>query len=617
MDILTSSWLVLTKETNDILSILGIFLVGAGIVFLWLKSFFKDSLTLGEYFVLSLSGALLPLSLGIFITLLFNFLHFVKINFLVLFWLIFILSCFAVYRIFRKNRHRTLDPDSTPFFSAIFAHDHQIIPAMILILIFIASVYIRLAFISGLITPLYFDSAAHYTIIKGLISKIETSMLGEIGSLVAGYYHLGYHAIIASLNLALHMDINNAMLIFGQVILTIIPLPLFFIVMQETKMDMPGIFAVLLAGWGWSMPAHSLNWGKYPALTSILPFELFLCSLYLIMRSPKPYRWILACLSGFCLLISTFIHTRSLVLIIIAVVSSALGVAWVRRPKFTRAIVLGLTGIALAALIFVIQSKPVLSLAFRPYREDGLWMVLLVLLLFPFAIKKIPVAAFSVALSLILLLGSLFIPINQLVPGYDVQTLLDRPYIEMILFFPLAFLGGLGCAGLIKTLSDFGIFQGTRQIWVNSLITLLLFGALAINTTQYKFFPSTCCQFFGEDDAVALDWMNTNLPLNAKIAISSSEMFILETESPTSSSGTDGGIWISPLIHRDPFYMNNQTDFSQQGTLNSLCKNKITHIYIGESKESFDLLQLEEQPSWYKMLLDLPKAQVFKITGCQ
>jgi len=615
MDILTSSWLVFTKEWSDILSILGLFLLGTGIVFLWLKSFFKESLTLGEYFVLSLAGALLPLSLGIFITLLLNFLHFVKINFLAFYWLIFILSCFAVFQIFRKNRHQTLASDSTPLFSAAFTQYQPIIPALILILIFIISLYIRLAFISGLITPLYFDSATHFTIIQGLVSKIKTSMLGEIGSLVDGYYHLGYHVIIASLNLALHMDIKDAMLIFGQITLAIIPMPMFFIIRQETKMDTPALFATLLAGWGWSMPAFALNWGKYPALTSILPFEFILCSVYLIARSPKRQRWILIGFSGFCLLVSTFIHTRSLALIAIAAVSSILSIAGSRLPKLARAIILILIGIGLAGLIYFIQSKPVFSSMFQLYQEDGFWMLLLVLLLLPFALNKFSTAAFSAILSLFFLLASLFIPINKFIPGYDVQTLLDRPFVEMTLFFPLAFLGGLGYAGLTQTLNGLGKFQGRPQIWISAFTTLLLFGALAINTMQYKFLPSSCCQFFVEDDAVALDWMDKNLSLDANIAISSSEAFVLDAQS-TSAPGTDGGIWIGPLIHRNPVYLTDQTNFREQSALIDLCKKKITHIYVGGNEESFGLLQLEDRPAWYERLLLLPKAQVFKVIAC-
>lgn len=620
MDVFFSSWLVLTKEWNGILSLLCILLLGGGIVFLWLKAFLGESITSGEYFVLSLGGALFPLSLSIFIALLLNYFSGIKVNFIIICLLMFIMSCFAVYRISEKKWFKklpSLQAEYKRISSEFLAGYKEFTTGLVLLLIFLGSLYVRLAFISGLITPLYFDSATHYSIIQGFSSKIENSSLATVGSLVEGYYHLGYHAILASTHLALNLDVSNTMLLFGQIVLALIPLPMFFIIKQETRMDVPGIFAVLLASWGWSMPAYSLNWGKYPALTSILPFEFILCSIYLVVRSPKRYRWILAGFSGFCLLVSIFIHTRSVILVAIAITSSAFGLVWTRSSKLIRAIILAITGVGLAVLIYLVQSKLVLSFAFQPYREDGRWMLLLVLLLFPFALNKFPTATFSGVFSLLLLLGSLFISVNQFIPGNEIQTLLDRPYVEMILFFPLAFLGGLGYAGLLLTMRKVTFFPGIGQNWISLSVTLLLFGALAVNTAQYKFLPSDCCQFFVEDDAVALDWMDKHLPADMNILVASEQAFILETQSPTSFSGTDGGIWINPLIHRNPLYINYQTDFSQQSTLADLCKNKVTYIYIGGTEESFDLLELQERPDWYEALLLLPKAQVFRVAGCQ
>jgi hypothetical protein len=628
MDILVNSWLVLVKEWYGILGILCIFLLGGGIVFLWLKILFDDNLTFGEYFVLSMGGTLLPLFLGIFLSLLLDFLLGIKINFILCCLVIFIFCCFAVYR----SRTRQYQTQSSRFFSlipepyknsryrqlftAFFTLKPGVVPALLLILILLGSVYIRLAFISGLIAPLYFDSAMHYSIVRDLITNFETSTLPNYGSFVGGYYHLGFHVLIAAMSLALNLDAKNVILIFGQITLAILPLPMFFIVRHEMKMDAPAIFAVLLAGWGWSMPASALNWGKYPALTSILAFELVLCSLYLVMRSPKGSRWILTCILVLCVVVAAFIHTRSFILILIAIISSALTLVWRWLPRLARNLVFCLAVGGLLTLIFFVESKPVLSLAFAPYRAGGLWMILLVLLLYPFALKEFPERSFSVTLSLLFLLGSLFVSVTRFLPVYDAQTLLDRPLVEMFLFFPLAFLGGLGYAGLVRTLNSLKVFRDARKIWMNIFITLLFFGAVSINATQYNFLPSTCCLFFGEDDAVALDWMSRNIPLDANVLISSSESFVFETSSPT-YTGSDGGVWITPLIRRNSVLLTNQTDFGAQRTLDNLCKDRITHIYIGGRDRSFDLTQLQDQPHWYEMLLLLPKAQVFKIVGCR
>jgi hypothetical protein len=628
MDILSNSWLVLVKEWNGILGILCIFLLGGGIVFLWLKTLLDDSLTFGEYFVLSVGGAFLPLFLGISLAVLLDFLFDIKINFTVFCSVIFIISGFACYKSgkghlqtdFSKFYPLLLRQDKTiglkQLISAIFTHLFRVAPGLVLILILIISLYIRLAFISGLVVPLYYDSATHYSIVQSLIKRFEASSLATFGSLVEGYYHLGFHVLIAAISLALHLDVKDVILIFGQIILAILPLPLFFIVRQETKLDAPGIFAVLLAGWGWSMPAHALDWGKYPALTSILAFEFVLCSLYLVLCSSKRYRWISITVLGLCVLVSTFIHTRSFVLITIAITCCAFSFIWRRLPRLARNIVFFLAIGGVLALIFFIQSKPVLSLVFVPYQPSGLSIILLVLLLIPFAVKEFPATAFSITLSLLFLLGSLFVPVLRFLPGYEGQTLLDRPFVEMFLFFPLAFLGSLGYAGLNRTLNNLNFFRERRKVWMNGFITLLLFGTIFINITQYTFSPSTCCQFFGDDDAVALDWMSRNIPLDANILISSSERSILESTS-SSFDGSDGGVWIFPLIQRYSKLLNNQTDFSAQSTLDKLCNLKMTYIYVGGTNDSFDITQLQSRPDWYEMLLLLPKAGVFKIVGCR
>jgi hypothetical protein len=372
----------------------------------------------------------------------------------------------------------------------------------------------------------------------------------------------------------------------------------------------------LLAGWGWSLPAHAINWGKYPALTSILAFEFVLCSTYLLLQSTKRRRWILICLFCLSVLMSTFIHTRSLILIIIALISSAFAMAWYKLPRFVRYAVFCLTIAPLIILMFIARSKPILNMAVDPYQSSGLWSTLLVLSLSPFALKEFPRAAFSSIISLLFLFSSLFVSVVRFLPAYDTQTLLDRPFVEMILFFPLAFLGGLGYAGMTRTLQKIDILKGARQKWIYGLLSLLLFGAVIINTTQYNFFPSNCCIFFGDDDAIALDWMDKNIPANANILVASSEAIVFENTSAVQYAGSDSGIWITPLIHRNSVLLSYQTDFSSQGTVNELCKNRITHIYLGEGGNSFNHATLKNLPGWYEILLRLPKVQVFKLVGC-
>lgn len=600
MNILLNSLLVLSKEWQSILSLLSLFLLGGGVAFLYFKIIFGGQFTIGEYLVLGMGGALLPVLLAIILASLLDFILGVKIN---IFWicLIFFCACFLVN-----------------FWSGGWGAQTQSskIFALILIIIVIFSVFIRLAFISGLLVPLYFDSAMHYSIIQGLITNLETSTLPSFGSFVGGYYHLGFHVLVAGISLALQVDARDAILIFGQIILAVLPLPVFFIIKQETTQDTPAIFATLLAGWGWYMPAHAVDWGKYPALTSILIFEFVLCVVILALKAPINQRWKLIGLSGLSILVSTFIHTRSLVLIIIMLASWLLATGWYRLPSLIRNLLFVLISVGLATLVIIIQSKPVLRLALDPYQGQGIWITLVVLSLSPFALKKYPQAAFSCILAIFILSGSLFISVTSLFPVYEAQTLLDRPLVESVLFLPLALLGGLGYAGLLRSLKGMGLGQVAGESRANILIMLFLFGGFFVNFTQYNFYPSECCKLFGEQDAVAFDWMDRNLPPNASILIAAFEAVVFESNQSAGYAGSDAGIWIMPLIRRNVLSVPYQTDFSTQGALNEICKGAARYVYAGETAQSFNIKQFEDKPEWFARLYALSKIRVYKVIGC-
>jgi hypothetical protein len=600
MEIIAKSLLVLAKEWSSILGILGILLLGSGMIIPWAKVLFGDTLTLGDFISLGIGAGWLALFPAILLIIFFRFILGVQVNFIALCAGSLIVSGSISYWMRGWQGIRSV----------------YWMPVLMLLAIFTLSILTRLAFISELIMPPYFDSALHYSIIQSLITNFKTSTFPNFGSFVGGYYHLGFHVLAAALSLSLGMEIKDIILILGQIILAIIPLPLFFIIKRETNLMAPALFATVLAGWGWSLPAHAINWGKYPALASILSFEMVICGIYLVAPTAKQWRWLMVCLVGLSALISTFIHTRSSILIGFAILSSLIAYAWSKSNHLVRLFSFALLAAALTILVFITRTKPALNMAFEPYKAGGLWVTLLTLSLLPFALKEFPRAAFTALFFLLCAWGSLFISVVPFLPVYDVQTLLDRPYVEMILFLPLAFLGGLGYAGMIETLHGFEFLKITRQKWTSAALALLLFGAIGANASRYNFLPSDCCNFFGQDDAAALDWMNKSLPPSANVLIAASQAAVFENTPSIQFAGSDSGIWVTPLIHRIstpfPYY----TDFEQPETLDKLCKNGITYIYIGEKGAHFNQTQLDNHPDWYENLLQLSNVQVYKLAGC-
>ncbi len=70
------------------------------------------------------------------------------------------------------------------------------------------------------------------------------------------------------------------------------------------------------------MPIHALNWGKYPALSSLLALQFALGLAFLAARHlPRRERWSLLALAGAAAFAAVLMHTRSLVFMGLAGVS--------------------------------------------------------------------------------------------------------------------------------------------------------------------------------------------------------------------------------------------------------------------------------------------------------
>jgi len=366
------------------------------------------------------------------------------------------------------------------------------------------------------------------------------------------------------------------------------------------------------------MPAHVLDWGKYPALMSLGLVQFVLSTAYLFTQykdtlSRRKYRGMIAIfVTG--ILASVFAHSRSIVVLGIVLIAWITGTWWRKLPAIFQSVALSIVIITIISEYIFIQGQDVLTLAFDPYMNKGFVITSIVLLLFIFAFRAYPQLAFTILLSIFLLLVSLFVPVT--VPGFGNLTLLDRPYVEMILFLPLSLIGGLGLAGLEGYLLRSQIKLNMSPLLLSKYVGVVLIGLVLINVLQYEFYPSACCKIVGADDLVAIDWMDKNLPTDARVLISAVELRVLASDAFQGYVGGDAGIWVTPLTDRLTIPILSHSDFSQQTTLNSVCEMKASHLYIGEMGQTFDDSQISIHPEWYKVLLSMPKVRVYELVGC-
>ena len=367
------------------------------------------------------------------------------------------------------------------------------------------------------------------------------------------------------------------------------------------------------------MPGFAVNWGKYPALVGLLALEIVLNIAHRIAPK-KQYRnrstFVSICLLSLGILASTFFHSRTLAVIAIAFISWLIAGKIRNFPKISQYVSLGGLFSGILILGFIVQNEPLLKLTLEPYLSDGIWGTLTVLALSPFALVNFPRGFYFNILFILFIFAALFIPTGNWFPGLENQTLLDRPFVEMLLYLPLSTLGGLGLAGLLLTLKNINALPEKARSYIKALAMILFIGFIGlISIGRYDFYPSDCCNFVKYDDTVALDWLDRNLPSDARILTASTALNVLPS-GPTGLMGTDAGIWIPALTNRNINLAPFDIDFHSINTLEQLCQEQIDYVYVGGTDQKFNAAQLQAKPEWYEGILLLPDVKLYQLTGC-
>ncbi|MDQ3003941.1 MAG: hypothetical protein M3R47_00940 [Chloroflexota bacterium] len=603
---MSDSLSVLSDNWALVLVILLIILSGQIVIQIAIKRIFGKALTKDEYFSLGIGGWLVPALLVSLLWFLWGIIATRPPGVLIAFMLIFAFA-WGLILFFRSEKE---------------AFSTSKIILFVLFTMLGLSIFLRLAFVSEAILPLYSDSAQHYRIIKDLLGNPEASnVTAAFKWPTPAYYHLGFHLLAAFVTSMTNTEIAKTMLVLGQMMVAVTPLSIFFLIKHASGSNSAGIFAVLLATVGWYMPAYAANWGKYPALSSLMLIQFVLSVAYLVIQSrellSKWKTWMLYAILASGILISALVHSRSLIVIGIAALSWILAGWWRNLPSLPRVIIFSLVLVGLVLEIMFVQTQDVLHLLLDPYGVKGLLVTALILFLSIFAQKAYPQLTFATILATALLICAIFIPMLPFIPGFFNLTLLDRPFVEMTLYMPLSLLGGLGLAGLQRYLQHRQESSGNFRISWRQTASVLCIGLLLINAlSQYELYPSDCCAIAGADDVLAIDWIDKNLPSNARILVSAVDLVVLASGTAQGYLSGDAGAWITPLTDRvtvpRPFF----SDFNQPEVLDDLCKLDIHYIYVGEMGQAFDASRLIAHPEWYKPLLSMPKAGVYQIIGC-
>ena len=471
---------------------------------------------------------------------------------------------------------------------------------------FVGLMLLRLSFVKGMVLPAYFDSATHFGLIRQLVDNSGSGAWQTPLTLpVHGYYHLGYHVLAAGLARATGIEIASVMLISGQVMLAALPICLYLLALRSTGSRLAAMFAVTLGALGWYMPAHAVNWGKYPALFG-LPVLLGAVSLAYVASRPEVElssrrAWLLA--AGLCALTAVLIHTRLGLVLVLVTGAWVLSGIWMalappRRALWTASLMLVAT-VIVALIGSDSGQRPVLE----PFVNTRAWATALVCLALPLAFRASPRITFALVLLVVVLLAGLYAP-------SPAGSMLDRPLVEMLLPVPLSLLGAAGLAGFLQVLPGPARLLGH----VAGVLLSAAFVANALLTQGFR--ASACCGMASTEDLVAMDWLHREAPSNAHVAVAVSPVQVSPGSYPLLTAGTDAGVWIHPLtglaISPLPFV----TDFSGGATHSRLCERGVNVVFVGGAPRSFDGAALLAEPQWYALRLQLPHVSIFEVAAC-
>lgn len=430
------------------------------------------------------------------------------------------------------------------------------------------SLAIRLAMVRDLAAPAWVDPVHHATIIRMIL---ETG--GVPGSYAAAmqaegsWYHPGFHSLAAVFHWLSGLGLPENLLLLGQILNAAVILGMYLFVSALTHDRRAGLFAALIAGVFSPMPAYYTSWGRYTQLAGlvVLPGALRLILASLADRSPSWKRrlglWGLTALACGGLFL---IHYRVATFLALLLAAHLLGEIlrsldrqplWKSLPpSLSRlGVLLGMTFVlTLPWWPSLYSSMIVPRLALNPPVAQPLavdWGLLtpasgkaaLILAAGGLVWTIARVRWFGPVLAL--WAGLLYLSANQGMLRLPINTGINKTSVEIMLFMPIATLGGFLISDWIGLIAGFipaRLYRLSVAVVVAGVAGLSLLGAQRLLPILN---PSTL--LFRQADRAAIRWIDQNLGTDERLVINP---FLWGYGL---YAGQDGGFWITPLSGRN------------------------------------------------------------------
>ncbi|MFN2189736.1 MAG: hypothetical protein ACK2T3_13310, partial [Candidatus Promineifilaceae bacterium] len=478
----------------------------------------------------------------------------------------------------------------------------------------------RLLAVRDLAFPAWVDSSRHALI---------TAVMSESGKVITDYspylpvtgfpYHYGFHTLSASLEMMTGMELHRLLLIFLQLLISLVPLTVFAGLDLITKRFWAALIAAFLVGIPFLFPGYYVTWGRMTQISAMVILPVGLAFTWLLIRGAKVWRksWPhLSLLAGglFLMHFRVFLLYLPFVLMVWILskgregrwLAAAAGLSLVLvAPRIFRAVaVLGAPGMS--------ESIPGNNDFPTGYIDPGWELYFLIaaamslLLVLVAAARSRRWTWFPLLLALWSALVGLLL--SGWIPGISEVPLLNLNSAYITFFLPLAWF-------LAVTFDRIILWLGNRSFAIQVVgwgLTGVLFAALLLYGIHQQINilnPQTILAW--KRDESGLRWVEENLPPEAVVAVNSWQW------QGSTWAGNDGGAWLIPMtgiktttppvdyIYDEDLsdkvasfnaYASEVEDWSDPAQADWLTEQGVSHIYVGARGGFFDPSELANNP---------------------
>ena len=466
---------------------------------------------------------------------------------------------------------------------------------VILCLIFCFTLATRLIMVRDLSAPPWVDSIHHALITRLIVEQgAYPNTYAPFINIETAAYHSGFHSLIAVFHWLTGLDIQQAMLLFGQVLNALIIFAVYMFAQNLTKSRISSLIAGLATGLLSPMPAYYTSWGRYPQLAGLLILPAAAILIQPIIYPEKPgtprykasggFKNILTASIISCGMILTHYRVSAFfVFLVIADVATYL-ISRLNKPNFWNnvSIIFRQTGwLALLTVIMILpwllpalrtlilprflpaDSQPVFSGFPISYLNSAAGNYVMGMSVFGWLLGILQRKRFTFSLTLWIVMVFAVANLSLLkLPG---GRYINNSSVGIMLFLPFSvlagYLGGQIYYGLKRLLP--------RPLKLSLIYGVLLFGLGVAFWGSKQVIPilNPITFFARQDDIRAIKWIESHTNREDTFLINP---FLWGYGL---YAGNDGGYWISPLAGRKtippPILYGFSNDKSQIKAMNS------------------------------------------------